>query len=85
LCDEYLRPDDLRKQGGLLYNHPGKLLVPDGKLRKVLIHDYHDAVILGHLGLYKGRRKLQKTFTWPGVRRKSTFYINSCDQCQRNK
>jgi Integrase zinc binding domain len=85
LRDEYLLPDDLRKQDGLLYNHLGKFVVPDGKLRLVLMHDCHDAVISGHLGLYKSLSNLQKTFTWPGVRRKFTSYINSCDQCQRNK
>jgi Integrase zinc binding domain len=85
LRDEYLLPDDLRKQDGLLYNHLGKLVVPDRKLRLVLMHDYHDAVISGHLGLDKSLSNLQKTFTWPGVRRQFTSCINSCDQCQPNK
>jgi Integrase zinc binding domain len=51
----------------------------------VLMHDYHDAVISGHLGVCKSLSNLQKTFTWPKVRRQFTAYVNSCDQCQRNK
>jgi RNase H-like domain found in reverse transcriptase/Integrase zinc binding domain len=85
LRDEYLLLDDLRKQDGLLYNHLVKLVVPDGKSRMVLMHDYHDPVISGHLGLEKILSNLQKTFKWPGVRRQFTFYVKSCDQYQRNK
>jgi hypothetical protein len=56
--DECLLPDDRRRQDGLLYNHLGKLVVPDGKLCTVLMHDYHDAVISGHLGLDKSLSNL---------------------------
>jgi RNase H-like domain found in reverse transcriptase len=41
LRDEYLLPDDLKKQDGLLYNLV-ILVIPDGKLRMVLMHDYQD-------------------------------------------
>jgi hypothetical protein len=37
----------------------GNLVVQDGKLRMVLMHDYHDAVISGHLGLDKSLSNLQ--------------------------
>jgi hypothetical protein len=66
LREEYVLPDDLRKQDGLLYNHLGKMMVPDGMLRMVLMHDYHDAAISSQLGLDKSLSNLQKTFTWPG-------------------
>jgi hypothetical protein len=85
LRDEYLLPDDLKKQDGLLYNHLGKLVVPDGKLRMVLMHDYHDAITSGHLYIDKRLTNLQRAFTWPGMRRQLAAYISSCDQCQRNK
>jgi Integrase zinc binding domain len=80
-----LLPDDLKKQDGLLYNDLGQLVVPDGKLRMVLMHNYHDALVSGHLGIDKTLTNLQRTFIWPGIRRQLTAYIGSCDQCQRNK
>jgi RNase H-like domain found in reverse transcriptase/Integrase zinc binding domain len=85
LRDEYLLREDLKKQDGLLCNHLGKLEVPDGKLRMVLMHDYHDAITSGHLCIDKSLTNLQRTFTWPGMRRQLTAYISSFDQCQRNK
>jgi hypothetical protein len=77
LREEYLLPDDLKKQDGLLYNHLGKLVVPDGKLRMVLMHDYHDAITSGHLGIDKSLTNLQRTFTWPGMRRQLTVVISA--------
>jgi hypothetical protein len=35
------------KTEGLLYDAKGKLCDPDGRLRSVLMHDAHDAVVKG--------------------------------------
>jgi hypothetical protein len=53
LRQEYINPEKYKKADGLLYDVEGKLVVPDGKLRLVLMHDAHDAIIAGHLGIDK--------------------------------
>jgi hypothetical protein len=35
---------------GLLYDADRRLCVPNGRLRMVLMHDAHDAIVKGHLG-----------------------------------
>jgi Integrase zinc binding domain len=37
---------------GVLYKE-GKLCVPIGKLRHTLMHDAHDSIVAGHLGIDK--------------------------------
>jgi hypothetical protein len=51
---------------GLLY-HKGRICVSNGKLRATLLHDYHDAISAGHLGVDKTLETLTRTFTWPGL------------------
>jgi Integrase zinc binding domain len=49
------------------------------------MHNYHDAITSGHLGIDKSLTNLQRAFTWPGMRRQLAAYISSCNQFQRNK
>jgi hypothetical protein len=39
-------------RGGMLYKD-GKLCVPMGELRQTLMHDAHDSIVAGHLGIDK--------------------------------
>ncbi|GAA5882917.1 hypothetical protein JCM3774_000947 [Rhodotorula dairenensis] len=69
---------------GLIYLKPDRLVVPkDVKLRETLLHDAHDA--LGHLGARKTLSRLSSSFFFPGMRRTVEKYVESCDDCQRNK
>jgi Integrase zinc binding domain len=81
---EYIRPQKYRKVGGLLYDADGKLVVPDGLTRLVLLHDAHDAVIAGNLCIDKTYSTLRRHFVWPGMRSKVAAYVGICDRCQRD-
>jgi RNase H-like domain found in reverse transcriptase len=48
--EEYRIPQQLVTNDGLLFNKQGRLCVPDGSTRLVLMHDSHDAIVSGHLG-----------------------------------
>jgi predicted aspartyl protease/transposase InsO family protein len=85
LRQEYINPEKYKKADGLLYDAGGRLVVPDGKLRLVLMHDAHDAIIAGHLGTDKSLATLQRHFSWPGMRSQVAAYVTSCDRCQRDK
>jgi transposase InsO family protein len=85
LRQEYMHPEKYQKVGGLLYESNGRLVVPDGQLRLVLLHDAHDAIISGHLGTDKTYDALHRHFSWTGMRGQVAAYVSSCDLCLRNK
>jgi hypothetical protein len=68
----------------MLYKE-GKLCVPIGKVRQILIHDVHDSIVAGHLGIDKMIARIRNRFTWDGMSKDIVEYIRSCDRCQRNK
>jgi RNase H-like domain found in reverse transcriptase/Integrase zinc binding domain len=69
---------------GMLYKD-GKLGVPIGKLRQTLMHDAHDSIVAGHLGIDKTIASIRNRVTWDGMSKDIAEYIRSCDRCQRNK
>jgi Integrase zinc binding domain len=70
---------------GLLYNAERRLCVPNGRLRMVLMHDAHDAIVKGHLGFEKCYQDLSRSFTLTSMRRDVKEYVRSCDSSQRNR
>jgi Integrase zinc binding domain len=63
----------------------GKLCVPIGKLRQTLMHDAHDSIVAGHLGIDQTIASIRNRFKWDGMSKDIAEYIISCDRCQRNK
>jgi hypothetical protein len=73
---------------GLLYavdNGQRKLLVPQCKLRKSLMHGLHDALVSGHFGFNKAYERIRQGVTWTEMYSELKAYVRSCDFCQRNK
>jgi Integrase zinc binding domain len=63
----------------------GKLCVPIGKLRQTIMHDAHDSIVAGHLGIDKTISSIRQRFEWGGTSKDFAEYVRSCDRCQRNK
>ena len=61
-----------------------KLVVPKDDRRK-LIHENHDDVTSGHVGVYKTYWKLRSKFYWPKMRSDVSKYIRACQTCQQIK
>jgi hypothetical protein len=76
-------------ENGLLYRVDGtrrQLYVPDvDDLREMLLHEYHDAPLAGHLGRVRTLKALQSHYGWPNMKKDVADYIASCDVCQRTK
>lgn len=71
---------------GVLYHVPSsRLYIPDGKLRRTLLHEAHDATTSGHLGRHKMLARLQSHFYWPNMDRTIRDYVRTCPACQHNK
>ena len=45
----------------------------------------HDTWYIGHLGVKKTLKLIQRDFYWPTVQADVTAYIQTCKECQRNK
>ena len=76
----------LKLKNGLYYNQQDKIVVPaDVELRKHILAQYHDHEISGHRGIKRTKEAISRTFAWAGLSADVAQYVNSCDQCQRNK
>lgn len=73
------------EQGVLVHLASGCFYIPDGPLRRSLLHEAHDSPISGHLGRHKMIAKLQKDYYWPSMDRIVRKYIATCPSCQVNK
>jgi RNase H-like domain found in reverse transcriptase/Integrase zinc binding domain len=82
--EEYRLPQQFVKKDGL-FDKQGRLCVPDGSTRLVLMHDSHDAIVSGNLGVAKTLDRLSRNFTWPSMHAQVTAYVSTCDRCQRDK
>jgi Integrase zinc binding domain len=83
--DEFISPKLLEKKNGLLFDKRGRLCVPDGSTCLVLMHESHNVIVSGHLGVAKSLDRLSRNFTWPSMFARVTAYVSTCDRCQRDK
>jgi hypothetical protein len=49
------------------------------------MHDEHDSIVAGHLGIDKTIVSSRNRFTWDGMSKDIAEYIKTCDRYQRNK
>jgi Integrase zinc binding domain len=46
------------------------------------MHDNHDAIVSGHLGIAKTIDRISRMFTWSFMQAQVTAYVTTCDRCQ---
>ena len=54
-------------------------------VRLSLLHDAHDSAISGHLGFQKSYDQLRRCVYWPQIVQDIKKYVETCEECQRNK
>ncbi|KAJ9527734.1 hypothetical protein QJQ45_000427 [Haematococcus lacustris] len=63
-----------------------KVVVPnDSELRNHILHEMHDAVYSGHVGINKTLERVSRVFWWNTMRADVRYYVSTCDACQRDK
>ena len=74
-------------QNKLYYTGKGRrqLYLPLGKIRDFIIQECHDTRWAGHLGVRKTEELISRDFYWPTIRADVTTYVQTCEECQRNK
>ena len=56
------RIHQVKRRNGLHYYKQTRLYIPDGTLRKELLHDYHDTPLAGHKGVVPTLAALKKQY-----------------------
>ncbi len=72
---------------GLLHYTAGgvdRVYIPVG-MRDAMLHEAHDALMSGHLGMDKTMERLARVAFWPHMERDVRHYVRTCDSCQRCK
>ena len=70
------------KNDMILYNN---LIYIPKKLRPNILEKYHDQPSAGHLGIKRTLEIITRNFWWPKIKEDVTNYVNSCENCARNK
>lgn len=61
-----------------------KIVVPKED-RSKLLHENHDTVTSGHVGIYKTYERLKSKYYWPKMKADVTRYIHRCQVCIAHK
>lgn len=54
-------------------------------MRSVVMHEAHDAVTAGHLGVARTKAALSSRFWWPSLHDDMKAYVQACVSSQKNK
>ncbi|XP_040953670.1 uncharacterized protein, partial [Gossypium hirsutum] len=73
-----------RRYDGYLFRE-GKLCIPQGSVREVLIEESHSGGLMGHFRVAKTLAMLNEHFFWPKMRRDVERFCNRCIACKRAK
>jgi len=75
-----------RPQGGFYVNEgylfkDGKICIPQGSQRKLLVQETHEGGLIGHFGVEKTLGLLKEKFFWPHMRKDVQRHCNRCISC----
>jgi len=79
-----------RPQGGFYVNEgylfkEGKICIPQGSQRKLLVQETHEGGLMGHFGVEKTLGLLKEKFFWPHMRKDVQRHCNRCISCLQSK
>jgi hypothetical protein len=64
----------------------GRVYVPDNqKLRRKIVHLYHDSEAIGHPGMLGTLEAVRRNYYWPGMTIFVNNYVKGCAKCQQFK
>jgi hypothetical protein len=75
----------VKKVNGLIYYKQSRLYLPEGKLRREMMREYHDSPLAGHRNDKVTTSELSKKYYWPNMKDDVHNYVASCSKCQMNK
>ena len=82
-CEKMASGDYFRHDGFLF--RLGKLCVPSGSLRELLVREAHGGGLMGHFGIAKTLGVIQEHFYWPRMKRDVERICGNCVTCRKAK
>ena len=82
---ECRRMRNLRRKNMLHNFKQTRLYVPEGELRKRLLHEFHDMPLAGHNVVCATMAELQKRYFWPCMGVNVEEYVKTCVKCEMAK
>ncbi|XP_016676361.1 uncharacterized protein [Gossypium hirsutum] len=73
-----------RRYEGYLFRE-GKLCIPCGSVRDLLVHEAHSGGLMGHFGVNKTLATLHEHFYWPQMRKDVERVCERCIACKKAK
>ncbi|KAK8684243.1 hypothetical protein V6N13_040273 [Hibiscus sabdariffa] len=76
---------------GKFYRHDGylskegRLCIPQGSMRDILVREAHEGGLMGHFGVTKTLQTLKEHLFWPKMRRDVERYCERCVTCKKEK
>ena len=74
------------REGLIVVKSTGQIRLPvveDVILR--VLHDYHDAAVVAHPGIWRTYMAIRQWFIWPRMKAMVEDYVVTCEACVRNK
>ena len=69
-----------------LYYKGDALVVPDvPELKRMILHELHDANYASHVGSHRTIHSVQRMYWWPGMHTAIREYVRGCKVCQQDK
>lgn len=85
LMDAFVRRVKEFSEINKVYVLKGVEPVTDLRKRTVVMNDYHLLHTGGHAGITKMIKNIKKRYTWPGLDKSVTDFVNKCQSCQKSK
>jgi hypothetical protein len=85
LSSKFPRLKVVKKVNGLIYYKQSRLYLPEGKLRKEMMREYHDSLLVGHWNDKVTTSELSKKYYWPNMKDDVHNYVVSYAKFQMNK
>jgi hypothetical protein len=82
---EKQKPHLFSTEAGLLLFEGRVYIPPDPKIQQEVLHDAHDAPVVGHPGIFKTNELIGRQYWWPTLLTDVKKYVKGCDTYQRNK
>ncbi|MCH82791.1 hypothetical protein A2U01_0003603, partial [Trifolium medium] len=70
---------------GLLFKHNKIWLSPTSKFKSLLLHEFHETPVVGHVGVVKTLKRLSEKFYWDNMRQDVQLFLKQCVVCQTTK
>ena len=85
LMDAFVRRIKQFSELNKIYVLKGVEPVNDLRRRTIILNDYHLLPTGGHSGITKMVKNIKKRYTWTGLEKTVTDFVNKCQACQKSK